>query len=80
MSTTPSEQMIDLLKELALLKEMDEKHESGMGSDIHAADLESRNKRRHEICEQIKALGGQLITAGNCEIGAERPELPPCDL
>jgi hypothetical protein len=34
MSTTPSEQMMDLLKELALLKEMDEKHESGMGSKV----------------------------------------------
>jgi hypothetical protein len=60
MSTKPSEQMMDLLKELALLKEMDEKHESGMGSKVHAADLELRKKRRHEICEQIKALGGQI--------------------
>ena len=56
MSTTPSEQMLDLLKELALLKEM-EKQENGLGSEVDTGDLESRKKRRHEICEQIKALG-----------------------
>jgi hypothetical protein len=59
MSTESSQQMMDLLKELAMLKELDEKHETG-GSDVDTADLESRKKRRHEICEQIKALGGPL--------------------
>jgi hypothetical protein len=60
MSTESSQQMMDLLKELAMLKELDEKHETGLGSDVDTADLESRKKRRHEICEQIKALGGPL--------------------
>ncbi len=60
MSTESSQQMMDLLKELAMLKELDEKHETGSGSGIDIADLESRKKRRHEICEQIKALGGPL--------------------
>ena len=64
MSTKRSEQMMDLLKELALLKELDEKHEAGSGSDLEIAELESRKKRRHEISEQIKSLGGpiRLIT------------------
>ena len=60
MSTKPSEQMMDLLKELSLLKELDEEHETGSASGIDSAELESRKKRRHEICEQIKALGGPI--------------------
>lgn len=60
MGTESSQQMMDLLKELAMLKELDEKHETRSGSDVDTADLESRKKRRHEICEQIKALGGPL--------------------
>lgn len=60
MSTKPSEEMMDLLKELALLKELDEKHETASRSGVDTAELESRKKRRHEICEQIKALGGPV--------------------
>lgn len=60
MSTESSEQMMDLLKELAMLKEMDERHETAGGSDVDVAELESRKKRRHEICKQIKALGGAV--------------------
>jgi hypothetical protein len=57
-SSKSSEEMMDLLKELAMLKAMDEKHETAAGSDVDSAELESRKRRRHEICEQIKALGG----------------------
>jgi hypothetical protein len=60
MRTESSQQMMDLLKELAMLKELDEKHETGSGSDVGTSELESRKKRRHEVCEQIKALGGPL--------------------
>lgn len=60
MSTAPPEQMMDLLKELALLKELNEKHEAGSGSEVDTPELESRQQRRHEICEQIKALGGSI--------------------
>jgi hypothetical protein len=58
MSTRPSEQMMDLLKELALLKELDGKHETG--SPVDTIEIESRKSRRQEICEQIKALGGPI--------------------
>jgi hypothetical protein len=60
MSTKPSEQMMDLLKELVLLKELDEKHETGTGSGVDTAELESRKDRRREITEQIKALAGPV--------------------
>jgi hypothetical protein len=50
--------MMNLLKELALLKELDEKHETGSGVDT--AELESRKNRRREITEQIKVLGGPI--------------------
>jgi len=61
MSTKPSEQMMDLLKELAMLKALDERHEteSESGADT-AAELDSRKNRRREIGEQIRALGGLL--------------------
>lgn len=56
MSTEASEQMMELLKELAMLKELDgQAAESSAGG----ADLESRSQRREEILEQIKAMGGQ---------------------
>ncbi|HET7892265.1 MAG TPA: hypothetical protein VFL34_12100 [Candidatus Sulfotelmatobacter sp.] len=55
MSTEQSEQMMELLKELAMLKKLDEK-ENGRGSE-GAAELEGREARRREITEQIKALG-----------------------
>jgi len=60
MSTKASEQMMVLLKELAVLKELDTKHETGAESNVENAELESRQNRRREITEQIKALGGPL--------------------
>jgi hypothetical protein len=57
MSTESSEQMMELLKELALLKQLDEKEERGEISDENIIDLESRENRRREITQQIKALG-----------------------
>ncbi|MGB8580794.1 MAG: hypothetical protein WCD47_08225 [Candidatus Sulfotelmatobacter sp.] len=57
MSSKPSEQMMDLLQELALLKELDKDHKEGLGSDVQAAESESRQRRRQEIGDQIKALG-----------------------
>ncbi|HEY3617658.1 MAG TPA: hypothetical protein VGK96_12680 [Candidatus Sulfotelmatobacter sp.] len=57
MSSKPSEEMMVLLKELTRLKELDEKHDAGTGSDVDSAELESRRNRRREILEQIKALG-----------------------
>ena len=56
MSTESSEQMMQLLKELAMLKELDGK-ESEAVSDGDIAELQSRENRRREIGEQIKALG-----------------------
>jgi hypothetical protein len=53
--STQSETMVDLLKELALLKELDGKSESE--SDAAAGEQEARKNRRREITDQIKALG-----------------------
>ncbi len=60
MSTEQSEQMMELLKELAMLKQLDEK-ESGGSSDGDAAEIESREKRRREITDQIKGLGEAAV-------------------
>jgi hypothetical protein len=56
MSTKPSEMMLDLLKELAFLKQLDEKHDGLPKSDTGNAEFEGRQTRRQEICDQIKAL------------------------
>ncbi len=56
MSTKSSELMLDLLKELALLKELDEKLSKLPKSDTGNAEFERRQMRRQEICDQIKAL------------------------
>ena len=57
--STDSELMMGLLQELALLKQSDDPHGTG-GSDPNNAEHELREKRRREICEQIKALGGPI--------------------
>lgn len=56
MSTSPSEVMMDLLKELALLKQLDGQHEQITESNL---DLPGREGRRREIADQIKALADQ---------------------
>jgi hypothetical protein len=53
MSAKSSEEMMDLLKELALLKEMDQRSEAG----IEGVRSEERQRRREEIQHQIKSLG-----------------------
>ncbi len=56
MSTKPSDQMMELLQELVLLKKLGEQ-ENGDGSVVDPAELESTENRRREIKEQIKDLG-----------------------
>jgi hypothetical protein len=57
MTAKSSEAMMDLLKELALLKQLDEKSERGEGEALDISEFEVRQKRRREITDQIKALG-----------------------
>jgi hypothetical protein len=56
MSTKPSDQMMDLLKELALLKELDQKYDAGSRTDPETTEFEGRQSRRREISHQIKEL------------------------
>jgi hypothetical protein len=53
-------EMMVLLQELALMKEMDAKYEGGPKGEAETAEFESRKQRRQEICEQIVALGGTV--------------------
>lgn len=57
MSENPSEIIMDLLKELALIKESDAKYRGAAGSDLETIDFEQRQARRQEITDQIKVLG-----------------------
>ncbi len=52
-----SETMMNLLKELALLKELDEKSETKSKSEKEIREFEARQSRRQEIADQIRALG-----------------------
>ena len=55
--TSKSETMMSLLKELALLKELDEKSGPKSKSGDEVGEFEARQNRRREITDQIKALG-----------------------
>jgi len=55
MGDKAAEQMMGLLKELAILKELDQKHEDAGDP----GEVESRETRRREITDRIKSLGGQ---------------------
>ena len=56
MSAKSSELMMGLLQELAQLKELDKGYESGSRSEADIAESNSRQRRRHEISDQMKAL------------------------
>ncbi len=55
--SSQSETMMNLLKELALLKELDEKSAQKSKSEKQGNEFEARQNRRQEIADQIKALG-----------------------
>ena len=54
-----SEEMMGLLKELVLLKDLDDRSGAGLKSGTEADEFRERQKRRSEISEQIKALADQ---------------------
>ncbi len=51
-----SERMMDLLHELALIKELDQQYQIGLRSEVEIVEFERRQDRRVEIGGQIKAL------------------------
>jgi len=52
MSAKPSEEMMSGLQEFVLLKNLDEEE----GAKIKSVEFQERQKRRHQIADQIKAL------------------------
>jgi len=59
MSSHESEQVLTLLKELAMLKELDSQYESGAKTESECAAHRQRQARHREIGEEIKALAEQ---------------------
>lgn len=57
MSAKPSDVMMDLLKELSLLKDLDQQYEGRGKTEREIAEFEERQTRRRQITDQIKALG-----------------------
>jgi hypothetical protein len=54
--SSKSERMMDLLQELALIKELDQQYEIGLRSEVEIVEFERRQDRRVEIGGQTKAL------------------------
>jgi hypothetical protein len=59
MSTHESEEVLTLLKELSMLKELDSQFESGAKTESECAAHRLRQKRHREIGEELKALAQQ---------------------
>lgn len=59
MSSHESEQVLTLLKELAMLKELDNQYESGSKTESDCVAHRQRQARHQEIGEEIKALAEQ---------------------
>ena len=59
MSSNESEQVLALLKELSLLKELDTRYEAGLKTESEQDAHRLRQQRHQEIAEEIKALAAQ---------------------
>ena len=56
MAATESKQVLSLLKELSMLKELDGHHLTGPKTESEQAAHRARQQRHQEIAEEIKAL------------------------
>jgi hypothetical protein len=59
MSSHESEQVLALLKELSLLKELDRGYEAESKTEAERNDYQLRQKRHREIGEEIQAIAEQ---------------------
>jgi hypothetical protein len=59
MSSQESEQVLTLLKELSLLKELDSGYEAGLKTEAERDAHRVRQQRHQEIGEELKALAEQ---------------------
>jgi hypothetical protein len=57
MSSSASQLMLNLLKELASIKKLDEKHLEFPESNPGSVEYGARQLRRREITDQIRTLG-----------------------
>lgn len=59
MGSPESEQVLTLLKELSVLKELDSEYEGSLKTESERDAHRLRQQRRHAIAEEIKALAAQ---------------------
>lgn len=59
MSSYESELVLNLLKELSVLKELDSEYEDSRKTESEREAHRLRQQRHHEIAEEIKALAEQ---------------------
>jgi hypothetical protein len=59
MTSHESKQVLTLLKELSLLKELDAHYEAGLKTESEREAHRLRQERHREITEEIKALAEQ---------------------
>ncbi len=59
MSSEGSEQVLTLLKELSVYKAMDEDYRGGSGGKAETEAYRQRDRRRHEIRQEIQKLAAE---------------------
>jgi hypothetical protein len=74
MSSQESDQVLVLLKELSVLKELDIEYESGRKTQPEREAHRLRQERHLEIAVEIKALAEQKNNAADSDLRGEVPE------
>ena len=63
MSSEGSDQMLTLLKELSVYKAMDEDYRGGSGGEAETEAHLQRERRRHEIAQEMQNLAAEKKTS-----------------
>ncbi len=63
MSSEVSDQMLTLLKELSVYKAMDEEYRGGSGNEAETQAYLERERRRHEIGQEMQSLAAERKTS-----------------
>jgi hypothetical protein len=73
MGSNESEQMLALLKELSMLKEVDSEYEGGPETESERDARRLRQEWHRELAEEIKALAGQKKNGAEKSCGSKTP-------
>jgi hypothetical protein len=55
-----SDKMLDLLQQISMLKELDDRYRSGAKSGAATQDSKERRKKRRQLCDEMKELASRV--------------------